>query len=475
LSLLTVALAVGLVGCGTRAASAPDPVVTDARDAQVKVERFKKDVLAGQLATTAGAPLPQTDVSELANRTQLETLLRLAAEKSPMVSAAEHKWLAVTHKRGQVFTLPDPKLMFTYYARQMMPADRKWELGISQEIPYPGSLFVAAHIADREAQAAYLRYQGSVRDAIAEAKESFFELYYIDRAQGITGEVQKLYDRYAALAAGGTEVAKPKLPETFRAESQRAQLGYDLILLKEMREAEVAKLRAITGLLDQSVLGPTEEIAAPPPLATRLEEIQKIAEAHNQELAAAGVEVERAGLQRKLAHRAPIPSLMVGAGYMRTGDMPGGPDPTKDMVMLNFGVSVPIWFGKYKAMAREAAEMEGAAVSQQEGERLQLRANMAKAYFNLSNSSRLVQLYTQTLIPQARQALQSAEELYRKGEMNLSGLLETTATVHNFELARLRATADYYQNIARVERLLGTALELQPAKAEGPPKEEPKP
>jgi len=78
-----------------------------------------------------------------------------------------------------------------------------------------------------------------------------------------------------------------------------------------------------------------------------------------------------------------------------------------------------------------------------------------------------VQLYHDTLVPQARQALQSVEELYRKGDATLAALLELTATVHNFELARLRATADYYQNVARLERVLGRALPL-PADASPP-------
>jgi outer membrane protein TolC len=122
-----------------------------------------------------------------------------------------------------------------------------------------------------------------------------------------------------------------------------------------------------------------------------------------------------------------------------------------------------MWFGKYRAMAREAQALEAAANSEAEAVRLQLRADLAKACFSLNNSSRLVRLYRETLLPQARQALQSAEELYRKGEADLAGVLETTATVHNFELARLRATADFYQNVARLEKLLGTAFELRPA------------
>jgi cobalt-zinc-cadmium efflux system outer membrane protein len=264
-------------------------------------------------------------------------------------------------------------------------------------------------------------------------------------------------------------MAKPKLPETFRAESQRAQLGYDLVLLKEMRTAEAERLRSTAGLPRNLELGPTEDVAEPGPLGEALEKLQEIAAAHNQELAAAGVEVERAQLQTKLARRAPIPDLMVGAGYMKPGPAPMDAGSMKSGVTASFGVSVPIWFGKYRAMAREAQEMEAAAVSEAEAQRLQLRADLAKAYFSLNNSSRLVRLYRETLLPQARQALQSAEELYRRGAANLAGVLETTATVHNFELARLRATADFYQNVARLEKLLGTAMDLRPAAGPQPP------
>ena len=464
-------LLVLLAGCAGRTTpSVLAPV--DAGDARAETERLKRSHAAAIPtlgAPAAGDPLPQTPLSQLSEKTSLETILRQIAENSPMVQAARHKALAAAQKRGQVVTLPDPKVEFRYFVRRMDSTNPQWELMLSQEIPYPGKLVIAGKIADRETEAATLRYQSAVRDAFAEAKEAYFELFYIDRAQNVTTEIKGLYDRYAALAAGGVEVAKPKLPETFRAESQRAQLSYDLVLLKEMRTAEAERLRSTAGLPRNLVLGPTEDVAEPGPLGESLEKLQEIAEAHNQELAAAGIEIERAQLQTKLARRAPIPDLMVGGGFMRPGPVPADTMPMKNGFTATVGVSVPIWFGKYRAMAKEAQEMEAAAVSEAEAQRLQLRADLAKAYFSLNNSSRLVRLYRETLLPQARQALQSAEELYRKGQANLAGVLETTATLHNFELARLRATADFYQNVARLERLLGTAMDLRPAAEPQPP------
>jgi outer membrane protein, heavy metal efflux system len=397
--------------------------------------------------------------------TGLSEILRMAAERSPMVEAARRRWTGSTYKRAQVVSLPDPKLEYKYYVRQMAREEEKWELGISQEIPYPGKLIIGGKLADKESEIAYLRYQVAVRNSIAEAKEIYCELYYIDRAQKVTAEIEKLYARYSALATGGTEVAKPKLPEKFRAESQQAQLGYDLILLREMRMAELARLRAAVGSRPDWQPAATTELAEPPESIGTLESLQDQAERFNQELSAAGLEVERAEFQTKLARRAPIPDLMIGASYMRTGDMGSGPDPTRDPITVGVGVSVPLWFGKYKAMLSEAKEMEKAAHAEKDAQALQLRANLARAYFSLNNSLRLVRLYRDNLIPQSRQALQSAEELYRKGNASLASVLETTSTVHNFELARLRALTDFYQNVARIERVIGTAIELRPPQA----------
>ncbi len=403
--------------------------------------------------------------------TNLGDVLKATAERSPKVEAARRRYEASTHKYAQAVSLPDPMLQWKYFVRNVetRTGPQKWALGLSQRVPYPGKLIIAGRIANRQAEAAYLRYLASMRNALAEAKEIYFELYYIDRAQGVTREVQKLYERYAALAAGDQKDGGTKLPETFRAESQRAQLGYDLVLLKEMRLAEAERLKAVMGADAHIEIGRTQDVGVPPPLQTPLDKLRDIALAHNQELAAAGVEVQRARYQAKYARRAPIPDLTIGAQYIKTGQpvraLRNTDDGGKDPIVLGVGVSIPLWFPKYRAMAKEAEEMEQAALSDKKAVWLGLRADLARAYFSLSNASRLVRLYRETLLPQSRQALQSAEELYRKGQANLASILETTATYHNFELARLRAVADFYRDVARIERLLGTSLDLRPARA----------
>lgn len=415
-------------------------------------------VASPSAGATGGGASGGADRFELQARSssklQLEDFPSIIAARNPAVSAARARWLAARQKRAQETSLPDPRAEGTIFNPK---DDEKWMLGLTQELPWPGKLLAAGKIADQQAGIEALAYLAALRDAVADAKESYFELYYIDRAEGATAEIQKLYERYAALAARGQDTGRTKLPELFRAESQRAQLGYDLILLREMRKTQEERLRATLGGW-ASTEGRTEDADDPTTLTAKLEQLLPLAEANNQELAMAEKGVEKAASERRLARQAPLPDFMIGMRYTEMVDEPGM--PVQNPVGFTAGISAPIWFRKYQAKAEEARQMEAGAKSEEEAARLKLRADLTEACFRLNNSFRLVRLYRDTLIPQARQAQQSAEELYSRREANLASLLETLSTVHNFELARLRATADFYQNVSRVERLVGVAVPL---------------
>jgi len=407
----------------------------------------------------ASEPLLPADLSTLRESASLETVLRLTASHSPSIKAARHRWLAANQKKPQVVALPDPRVSYTHWLQQMTPDFEEWKIGISQTIPWPEKLILAGRIADKDTQTAYLKYQIAARNAFADAKEAYFELVYIDRAIAVTEAVEKLYSRYAAVAAGGVDAGRTKLPETFRAESQRAQLSYDVILLREMRLTESERLGAIMGL-GGAAIGVTREPPPPGRLSNSLDDLHVVALRNNQELQAAGVELEKAGIETELARRAPIPDLTIGVDYARTGFPKNPGAPTDDPVMFGIEVNIPLDLRKYRAIEQEARRKEQAAVADRDVMRLQTRSELAQAYFRLNNASRLVRLYRETLVPQARQAMQSAEELHRRGNANLTSVLETASTVHNFELARLRATSDFYRSVARIERVLGTAMEV---------------
>jgi outer membrane protein TolC len=90
---------------------------------------------------------------------------------------------------------------------------------------------------------------------------------------------------------------------------------------------------------------------------------------------------------------------------------------------------------------------------------LQLRPQLARAWFHVGNARRLVELYRDLLIPRAEKAVRTAEDLQTAGKGSVAGTIETVAVLHNFRLAAARARADHGQAVATLEAILGKPLE----------------
>ena len=95
------------------------------------------------------------------------------------------------------------------------------------------------------------------------------------------------------------------------------------------------------------------------------------------------------------------------------------------------------------------------AVQQQRQIENETRSALRVVYFRLKNARRLIELYEKSLIPQAAQAMEVAEQWHGTGVNDIAGFLETQGVWFNFNLARLRAVTDYQQYLVRLEQLAG--------------------
>ncbi len=125
-----------------------------------------------------------------------------------------------------------------------------------------------------------------------------------------------------------------------------------------------------------------------------------------------------------------------------------------------FGINVPIWFDKNRARVSEAQNNLRALEFEKKEMENHAFAEINKIYFKIQNSSRLVRLYKESLIPQALQSLEIAETWYKQNKGSFAGLLEARSIWLNFQLAYQRAQADYFQDIARAEKLIGGNLKI---------------
>ena len=427
-------------------------------DALVQTETY------GMTQTTS--TVEQTDVTtQFIETLELPNLIRVAVERSPKVRAAKARWQATIEQYPQVTALPDPMFMYGYYMRSVETrvGPQRHRLSFSQTFPYPGTLDAAGEVVKKAIEIERVKHEQVIRDLIVELKLSYHELAYLQRAVELTRQNHELVVSILTIATARYAEGEAILNDVLKAQSQLAQLEYDLILLKELQLVEHANINGILSVPSTTSLGTTVPVAYEP-LDVTLSDIEKQALSKRQELQIAGLAVEKATEGITLAELQTKPMLKFDLMAIETGKalMMDAPDSGKDPFTIGIGVTIPWSSLKNSSKVREAQKNQEVVTANKHSLEDATRVALRKVYFRLENARRLVELYENTLIPQAGAAIELAETWHQEGPKSIAGFLETQSVWLNFNLARLRAMADYQQNVARLEQLVGGKIDDSP-------------
>ena len=410
------------------------------------------------MTQTAAIP-EQTDMTTLfAETLELPSLIRVAVERNPKVSAAKARWQATIEQYPQVTALPDPMFMYGYFLRNVETrvGPQRHRVSFSQAFPYPGTLDAAGEVVKKAIEIERVKHEQVIRDLIVELKLSYHELAYLQRAVELTRQNHKLVASILTIATARYAEGKATLNDVLKAQSQLAQLEYDFILLEELQRVEHANINGILSVPSAMSLGATVPVAYEP-LDVALADVEKQALAKRQELRIAALTIEKATERIALAELQTKPMLKFDLMTIETGEalMLDAPGSGKNPFSIGFGVTIP-WSGlKNSSKVREAQQNHEAVTANKHVLEDETKVALQKVYFRLENARRLVDLYETTLIPQAGAAIEVAETWHQEGPKSITGFLETQSVWLNFNLARLRAIADYQQNVAWLEKLVG--------------------
>ena len=414
------------------------------------------------MTQTAAIP-EQVDVSTLfAETVELPSLIRVAVDRNPKVSAAKARWQATIEQYPQVTALPDPMFMYGYFLRSVETrvGPQRHRISFSQAFPYPGTLDAAGEVVKKAIEIERVKHEQVIRDLIVDLKLSYHELAYLQRAVELTQQNHELVASILTIATARYAEGKTALNDVLKAQSQLAQLEYDLVLLEELQRVEHANIKGILSVPSTTPLGATVPVAYEP-LDVELADIEKQALSKRQELRIAELSVKKAAQRIALAELQTKPMLKFDLMTIETGEalMLDAPGSGKNPFSIGFGVTIPWSDLKNSSKIREAQQNHEVVTANERALEDQTKVALRKVYFRLENARRLVELYETTLIPQAGVAVEVAETWHQEGPKSIAGFLETQSVWLNFNLARLRAIADYQQNVARLEKLVGGKID----------------
>lgn len=408
-------------------------------------------------ALATGAFTTPSAQAQTGDTLHLAEAIAVARETNPMLRAARLRADAASARVPQAGALPDPMLSFGLRSRPLdgFGTDEPMTMntiGLSQTLPWPGKLGFAEEGESHLAEAMSLSADEMEVALVSRVKAAYYEIASMDRALDIMRETRELLREFLDVSNTLYSVGQGLQADVLQAQVAVASLTESITVVEQNRLAMAARLNALLGR------GPERPVSAlelPDPGAElpAIEDLMAAAAERRPALRAARKRVEAAESAYRAARRAVYPNVTLGADYAQRPQFP-------DMMSVSVGVSIPLWAGSRQLPMRDEARARRAAEEATELDLLnETYARVAEARAASDRARRLYDLYSTSVIPQARAAVESSLSAYRVGEVDFMTLVQNELTVNRYEIERVRLTAAYHAAVADIEALVGGALE----------------
>lgn len=403
--------------------------------------------------TTAVLPVSPDEATSLA------ALVAELERNNPELKAARREIDMRVARIAPAGAPPDPTLSVGYmggFFRPFFPSSSTpnafQQFGATQEIPYPGKLALRTNVAATEANAERWNYEDRRRQVIASLKAAYIEYVFVDRSLAIVQRNKVLLDQFRQIAETRFSVGK-----AIQQDVLKAQVEISLLIERQaVLERQRATLQAeINGLLYRKPDTPLSASLAFQATAVTesVDELRVLTQTNYPALKRDEQLINRGQQSLALAKKEVMPDFAVNFTSQRyTGEMPW-------MYGIDFMVKLPIfWQRKQRPMIAEAAAALESGRLMRENTLAMATARVTEQYLAAATSKRLIDLYGDSILPQARLALESSMAAYEVGSVDFLTLLTNFITVLTYEVNYEEQTAQYRQALARLEPLVGIEL-----------------
>lgn len=395
---------------------------------------------------------------ELGDNPGLQDYLLYAASNHPGLKAAFLRWKAALQKVPQVRALPDPKLTYGYFLREVETrvGPQRHRFGLMQKFPWPGKLTSMEDAALRSAVVHQHLYEAKKLDLFYKVKKAFYEYYYLARAIVIVAENIKLLDNMEGAVRVRYQAGAAQTPALIQIQVELGKLEDRLKSLQALKPVLSAELNTAIGRPPGAELPRPEKEPEEQP-ALRREDLLAALKQRNPELEAARAKILAAEAEQKVADSSYWPDFGLGASWIQT-DKRGSANPDdngKDPVQLFVEVSLPIWRNKYKAAELQAEAEKRAAMRTRDDLENKLSAGLTTALFLYEDAGRKLSLFRDSLLPKAAQALETTQTAFTSGTASYMDMIDAERQLLEFRLQVERATVDRAIYLAELEVLCG--------------------
>ncbi len=399
-----------------------------------------------------------TELNETDAPLDLKWLIQEAMEHNPEIIASQKRINAAKAKISQARSLDDPSIRAGSYDMSNNPININGQTemlqqrySISQKIPFPGKLRLRSEIATEETNIIGKDSETKIQEIIALVKSAFYELYYTNCAIDITEENRDLLRKFARIAETKYSVGKATQRDALAAQVELSTLANNLIVLNKERESIIARLNSLLDRTPQAPLGKPRPFERHT-LKLTLEELEDLAMKNRPELKRFDHAIKKNEANLKLSKKDSYYSdFEPMVEYMQED---GKPDTWASAITIN----VPWLWPKNRSKVKESKEDLSAAKSDYRFINNKTLFEVKDFLVKVQSSESTINLYKTGVIPQAEQSLKAARIGYEAAQVDFLTLIDSQRILLNSRLLYIRALADFEQNLANLEKAVGTQL-----------------
>lgn len=385
----------------------------------------------------------------------LADVVEEALRVSPELAAAERRFAAAQQRPAQARSLPDPMISAGYNAvGNPLPGaglgrEPVANIGmmVSQPLPYPGKRTLQAKIAEREADAEQPPITATRLNVIARAKQAYYRLSYAYAATEVLSRNRELLDTLLKVSENRYAVGQAAQQDVIKAQTQLSILELQLERVRRERATSEGDLNALLARRSGSPLASPEALALPS-FDLDLAEIQQAGLDHSPMLERDQIMVARGALGEQAARLDYKPDFTISGGYYSMGRMPA-------MYEFRVDVTVPLQRTRRAAAVLEQRQLAEASLRTFQATRLSLQGRLDEEFQLASTAHRLAVLYRDTVLPQARLALESSLASYQTGGVDFLSVLTNFGTVLEYEMTYYDELASFHTAVSRLEEMAG--------------------
>lgn len=402
-----------------------------------------------------------TTVSEPSIDGSLGSYVAFALQRSPELRASFERWKAATMRISRARRVPEPVIKYSYFVRSIETrvGPQQHKLSLMQSFPWPTALSAGADAASAKARAAQRRFDAEALEVKRAIADAYWRLWFIHEVHRLTKEHDIVLETLA-----GTVRSRVRTGEASLADLNQVELGIARHHDHHGAHREAAR---VAGAELRRAIGDTSSRRALDVTGTPFEGLPTEGDRTLRQEARQHPRIEAAELmasssesqvRAEAADRAP--SLLAGLDWIVVGKAPAPLQKSgQDAVAVTAGLSVPIWGPNYRD-SMGAARAEGAAHRADRDAAVNAAdADLETALSAVRDAQRRIDLYRDTLIPQAETTFQSVLGGYQSGRSTVASALLAQRDLLELQLELAKSRARHARAWAALEAVVGRNVE----------------